>query len=58
MNVSEATAFNTLMEFVVLEGDEAEKGLEAAVFLADRANTAIGAGLTGEKVRADWGEQL
>ncbi|GEL19297.1 hypothetical protein [Pseudonocardia asaccharolytica] len=60
MNISEANQFNVLLDWLFeLPGPDGripshKEGRAAAAWLADRAHTAISAGLTGAKVRDSW----
>lgn len=56
MNITEANDLNYVLSYVLNVGQvpSSDKAMEAAARLADKANKALGAGLTGERVRAAW----
>lgn len=64
MNISEANDLNTLLHYVLNLSDALgvtpsdDQARDAAERLADRANKALGAGLTSDTVVAAWPELL
>ncbi|MGH3540777.1 MAG: hypothetical protein ACRDTO_00130 [Mycobacterium sp.] len=60
MNISEANALNTVLRWVIgaptVTGGPVpdDVACDQAVWLADRANRVLSAGLTGERVGALW----
>lgn len=62
MNITEANAVNTLLDHLLNLPDgtgtvpDDDKARTAAAVLADRANNALHAGVTGEDVQQSWPE--
>lgn len=58
LNVNEATAVDALLRFLLdphdLDPEHSVEARENAVFLADRANHALSAGVTGRQVEVGW----